>query len=736
MNVRTAIFGLRPVLRFVLMGFLVLAAGFLLFPGLVLNRLAGLPYQDSFAAGTADEWHALGGTWELADGTMRNESDERGAKLTAGSVHWRDYAVEADIQLLGQDGDAGLLLRSSDEENGVDSYNGYYAGLRNHDHTLVLGRADHGWIENQAVPIPGGIRPFHWYHVKLIAVGCDIAASLTDPLQDIAISAAMSENDCKPTGRIGLRSYSSGGVWRNVRAYQATFADLEALRSKTSLSRSADQASVPASPLPSRSTTESAEAGDSPPSVPEHQTLVAQEIAGLRLASTLHSTLATVRGVVVLTSPALYVQDATGGAAVMEAQAAPLKVGDEIEVTGKPEPHDFSLVLREAKVRLLWTRAPIPPLSVTAAQAATGAFDATFVELDGYLVSKEGGPGNTMVLGLQKGEQSFRAIMNPGRGDVLFRKLKTNSLLRLRGICVVDAEYTQNLTPFVLLLRSADDMTLLAGPPWWSARHLAAIGAAALILLLAAQLLYSRVEHWRLRAVLEERERLAHEMHDTIAQSFAGIGFQLQAIRNDLHDNNPAALRQLDLASDLVRHSHEEARRSIATLRPESLESVGLLPALERSARRMVDGGSVEVVVSTRGSARPIPVRTTDALYKIGQEAVANAIRHAQPNSLRILLGYETNEVQLVVEDDGIGFAGGVPSQGFGMQGMRKRAESISGILAIKSSPGDGTKVEVTAPLPPRLTLKTWPAYLWQYFQERRSNAQAWERTYPYSYRR
>jgi hypothetical protein len=217
MNVRTAIFGLRPVLRFVLMGFLVLAARFLLFPGLVLNRLAGLPYQDSFAAGTADEWHALGGTWELADGTMRNESDERGAKLMAGSVHWRDYAVEADIQLLGQDGDAGLLLRSSDEENGVDSYNGYYAGLRNHDHTLVLGRADHGWIENQAVPIPGGIRPFHWYHVKLIAVGCDIAASLTDPLQDIAISAAMSENDCKPTGFAPIPRAGCGGMFGPTR---------------------------------------------------------------------------------------------------------------------------------------------------------------------------------------------------------------------------------------------------------------------------------------------------------------------------------------------------------------------------------------------------------------------------------------------------------------------------------------------------------------------------------------
>jgi hypothetical protein len=114
---------------------------------LLRSRLLGLPYQDSFTAGTADEWHALGGTWELANGAIRNESDERGAKLITGSKSWRDYSLEADIQLLGRDGDAGLVARSSDEENGVDSYSGYYAGLRNHDNTLVLGRADHGWID-------------------------------------------------------------------------------------------------------------------------------------------------------------------------------------------------------------------------------------------------------------------------------------------------------------------------------------------------------------------------------------------------------------------------------------------------------------------------------------------------------------------------------------------------------------------------------------------------------------
>ena len=721
----------RAALALALPGLLMVGVAIVLLYSPARNRLTGLPYHDSFAARNADEWHALGGTWELADGTIRNESDERGAKLIAGSPYWRNYSVEADIQLLGQDGDAGLIVRSSDEENGVDSYSGYYVGLRNHDNTLVLGRADHGWIENKAVAIPGGIQPFHWYHLKVMAVDCEIAASVADTVQKIAILTGMSEKNCQKAGRIGLRSYSSGGVWRNVSASRATNADLQTFRSQPLSVRSLEQASGPNGA--SRSDSEPLRM-DERSAAP--QTSTVQGIGSLRLSSTLLHTVVTVRGVVVMTSPALYMQDSTGGLVVMEAKAAPLKVGDEIEVSGKPEPHDFSLALREAKVHLLWNRAPIPPLSVTASQAATGAFDATFIELDAYLVSKESGPGNTMILGFRKGEQSFRAIMNPGRGDVLFRKLKTSSLLRLRGICVVDSEYTQNVTPFVLLLRSADDVSVLAGPPWWSAGHLAAIAGIALILILAAQLLYSRIEHWRLRAVLEERERLAHEMHDTLAQSFAGIGFQLQAIRNDLKGNNAAALRQLDLASNLVRHSHDEARRSIATLRPESLESIGLLSALERSARRMVDGGSVEVVVAAGGSARPVPVRTSDALYKIGQEAIANAVRHAQPTSLDVFLAYEKTEVSLVVQDNGIGFVGPVNTLGFGLQGMRKRADSISAVLTISSSLENGTRVKVTAPLPPRFGIGVWPGYIWQYFQERRSNAKAWERAHPYSYRR
>jgi hypothetical protein len=97
-----------------------------------------------------DDWQAFGGTWQFADGVMSNISDERGAKLMTGPAYWTNYSVEADVFLLGQYGDAGLIIRASDEEQGVDAYHGYMAGLRDLDNTLMMGRADYGWREYAA----------------------------------------------------------------------------------------------------------------------------------------------------------------------------------------------------------------------------------------------------------------------------------------------------------------------------------------------------------------------------------------------------------------------------------------------------------------------------------------------------------------------------------------------------------------------------------------------------------
>jgi signal transduction histidine kinase len=529
------------------------------------------------------------------------------------------------------------------------------------------------------------------------------------------------EKDCVPSGRIGLRSYSSGGVWKNVVVRSATHEDLVAMLE------------TPAQPVPSPMQPPAVAYPYTPGISPTSGNGEARiqgsfaefrPIDSLRLFSFSNNEPATIRGVVILTSPVLMVQDSTGGISIPHAKAPPLKIGDEVEVSGRVRPGDFSSTMEEAVVQVLWERSPMPAVSVTALQAATGAFDANFIELEGRLRGKHYGPDNTLVLDFDAGSEAFRTIVNRGRGDSFFNSVKLDSLLRLRGICVVDATYTQNLTPFVLLLRSTDDLKLLAGPPWWSAGHMVAVVGALLVLALVINFLYSRVEHWRLRALVEERERLAHEMHDTLAQSFAGIGFQLEAIRNGVPGDLAVIHRQLDLASDLTRHSHEEARSSIAALRPSSLQSGELITALEDRARRMVEGGAVRVVTACSGDVRGMPLRITDTLYRIGQEAIANAVRHAHPTEIAISIDYQKNLVRLLVADDGVGFTPAGDLLGFGLRGMRKRAATIAASLKILSNPGHGTRLEVTAPLPPRLTILTWPDFLRRYLTEHRPNVQ------------
>jgi signal transduction histidine kinase len=257
-----------------------------------------------------------------------------------------------------------------------------------------------------------------------------------------------------------------------------------------------------------------------------------------------------------------------------------------------------------------------------------------------------------------------------------------------------------------VLLRSAADAQVIEPPTWWTMRHViyiaVALGILALIFLI--QILRSLMERWRLQAVLEERERLAHEIHDTLAQSFAGIGFQLQAIRRAIPQELSRVQQQIDLAQTLVRHSHKEARRSIEPLRSEPREATMLLPSLEESARRMVEGGSVRISLSTSGNPRPITPRVGDTLLRIGREAIANAVRHADPSHLEIAVLYKRNTVTLSVQDDGIGFVKSGDLLGFGLRGMRKRAAAISAHLEIQSQPGSGSCITAAVRLPPAFT--------------------------------
>jgi signal transduction histidine kinase len=664
------------------------------------------PFQTNLnALGRQDDWQAFGGTWQFVDGTVRNNSDERGAKLMSGSVYWANYMVQADVLLLGQYGDSGLIIRSNNEEEGVDAYHGYMAGLRDLDNTLILGRADYGWREYVAKTVTPRVYDQQWYHLKVLAYGCTLAVSATPP-SGPATTAAVEDPGCLPSGRFGLKSYNTGAQWRNVSVSPATEQDLIAMIGNTR----------PPLAVPGQYPT-----GTEPGSYDkyfepihrdllEHRTEVdTHPIASLRLLSPNTPTAVTIHGVVRLTSPVLFVQDPTGGLTIPDATTrVPLEIGDEIEAKGDAEPHNFSSVLRNSDLRLLWSHTPVPPVAVTASQAATGAFDAEFVEIQGHLVDKQTGPRRELTLTLDEGSQSFLAIGDGTNNGSSVRRLKNQSRLRLRGICTVDPAYTHNLTSFAILLPSLSDVEVVEGPPWWSVGHIIALIISSLIFALAALTAYFFFERWRLNAVLEERERLAHEMHDTLAQSFAGLGFQLEAIYDDVGEES-SILPQLTVARNMVRNSHEEARRSIAALRPENLESVGLHHALEDCAHRMILGTrAIEVRAVSSGTERTIPLRISDTLHRIGQEAIANAVRHAHPNMIVVSLKYEMTTLELVVEDDGCGFLVSSESAGFGIRGMGKRADSIAALFTIHSTPGKGTAVRVLVPLPPSFLRTYW----------------------------
>jgi len=653
-----------------------------------------------------DDWTAFGGTWEAADGVMRNNSDERGAKLMNGSTNWKNYSVEADVQLLGQYGDAGLILRARNEEEGVDAYNGYFAGLRDLDDSVILGRADFGWREYRSVPVKPRINAQTWYHLKFLAYECDFVVAATS-LSGETTTAAIRNQDCLPSGRFGLKSYATGALWRNVQVRPVSRADEEAMIGTD-----------PPAPGIARDFT----GGATSDSLDRDLEAIDRErknhrfdphaipIGNLRLLAPDKPAKVTVHGIVTLTSPVLFIQDPGGqdpggGLAIVRSdEQLPLEIGDEVEATGDLISGDFSSVLKNASVRVLWSHSPVPAVSVTASQATSGKYDAMFIEIEGMLERKEQGPNQSVIMTLANGSQNFRAIVSgKGRASLPWT-LEEKSRLRLQGICVVDPAYTQNQTPFAVILPAIDDIQVVQRPPWWSTAHIVVAIVLLLMMVLAAQAIHGRIERMKLRAVYEERERLAHEMHDTLAQSFAGIGFQLQAIHDEV--GNEAELREhLDLATDLVRTSHEEARRSIAALRSDAVEKLGLLRALDECAARIANGGPMEVRLQSLGSGDPrsMSPRIADALYRIGQEAIANAVRHADASKMDISLIYEASAWRLLIEDDGQGFPLGEDAAGFGIRGMGKRAESIGATLDIRSSPGKGTSVQVRVPPAKRL---------------------------------
>lgn len=201
--------------------------------------------------------------------------------------------------------------------------------------------------------------------------------------------------------------------------------------------------------------------------------------------------------------------------------------------------------------------------------------------------------------------------------------------------------------------------------------------------------------------VLDERQRMAREIHDTLAQGLTGIVTQLQAAVHASQD--PTTWRRhVDAAISLARESLTEARRSVHALRPESLDTGRLSEALEDVAGRWSNLHGVPVQVTTTGDVRPMRSDAEVALLRTAQEALANVAKHARASRVGVTLSYLENEVALDVRDDGTGFD---PTQvmetetsGFGLFAMRQRIEGLRGTLQIESEPDSGTAISARVP--------------------------------------
>ena len=203
------------------------------------------------------------------------------------------------------------------------------------------------------------------------------------------------------------------------------------------------------------------------------------------------------------------------------------------------------------------------------------------------------------------------------------------------------------------------------------------------------------------RAVLDERNRIAREIHDNLAQDILGISVQLELVARLMPAAAEAAKGHLDRARILVRNSMTEARRYVWDLRSQELQKKDLPAALRDTTRRLTDESGVEAVVEVAGPLRPLPVEVETNLLRIGQEAINNAVKHAQAKRVEVALNFDTNNVRLSVRDDGRGFdpKAQIADGHFGLIGMRERAEQIGGVLSIESANERGTQIAVDVPL-------------------------------------
>ena len=420
-----------------------------------------------------------------------------------------------------------------------------------------------------------------------------------------------------------------------------------------------------------------------------------------------------VRGVVTQAdAKGFYLRDDSASTLVYDGQTKRFPPGTQVEVTGFGDVAPFRPILRATRVVELAQTNPPPPVLFNFTNADLPAMQFELVTLNAdYLGRKEGRLEN--IFQCRAGQQIFEALLPKDNSPP--PDFTPGDKITLTGICELTTTHALPRVGWVdgfrLHLAAADAVRVITPAPWWNTQRLfvalAVTSAVALLGLLGTWMLRRQVtkqmaiisDSLRTEAVGKERDRMARELHDTLEQQLSGVALQLDGLDDAINTDPEAAAKILTLARRMLRYTRLEARRSVWDLRSKVLEKQGLVAALQNMAESTT---GVKIELQVNGEKEKLPAVVEFHLFRIAQEALANAVKHSHASVITIELEYGAENLRLIVRDNGCGFdlqaTEKIPGPHFGLMGMRERAAKMGGELNLETAPQKGCCLSVTVP--------------------------------------
>lgn len=417
-----------------------------------------------------------------------------------------------------------------------------------------------------------------------------------------------------------------------------------------------------------------------------------------------------------------FIQDGADGLEVQTRQKKLPEIGAAVDVVGFVTRGVYSPMLEDAEFRAAGMGQELVPRVI---EKRFSEADGGLVRTQGRLVNLLWRPNEWILLLEREKNVLFNAYVPRDTTDPDDTPpWEIGSMLSLTGVAraimgsPVQHQWQWEPRSFYLLLRSYGDVAVLERAPWWrsSRGYWTAISTLAVVTAgLGVVVVRSRgrmreqrrqreAAEAKFAAVLQERSRVAREIHDTLAQGLTSVSMQIEMTKEQLATQPESARQHLEIARTLVRGSLHEARRSIWGLRPQILETKNLGAALTEIGEQLVANSAVEFSLRTSGDASRLPPDVETELLRIGQEAITNAVKHARARRIEVTLDFLADSVRLRVVDDGRGFRPpeserSDASGGFGVTGMRERAAQLRGRLTVSSRGRRGTELRLTVPI-------------------------------------